>query len=213
MKKKEKVIAERLKKKKESMSERIDGWEEKEGRKFGIRYPKFLLLAVSFIVAFFLFKYINILHFDDTLISLGYFGTFIIGMLFAYGFTAAPATALFLIIADSQNVFLAVLVGAIGACISDYLIFKLIKTKFTGELRRFEKEKIVREIDEEIPLRFRHFLALMLAEIMIISPLPNEIGIAMLAMEHHMTKKKFIAISFALSLIGIGIILLLGRVI
>ena len=72
---------------------------------------------------------------------------------------------------------------------------------------------MVRKIDEEIPLRMRHFLALILAEFIIISPLPNEIGVSMLAMNHHMTKKKFIAISFIFSLIGIGLILLLGKAI
>lgn len=199
--------------KKENAIERFGDWEEEEGQKFGIKYPKFLLLFLSFILALFLFKYVAILQLDGFLFSLGYFGTFVIGMLFAYGFTSAPAATLFLVIADSQTLWIAIIVGAIGACISDYLIFSLIKTGLKEELERFEKEKIIRKIDEEIPLRLRHFLILIFSELLIISPLPNEIGISMLAMDHHMTKKKFIAISFTLSLIGISLILLLGKVI
>ncbi len=186
---------------------------EKPHYRYHIKYPKFLALVLSFVVAYFLFEYLNIFRLDEFLSSLGYFGTFLTGLLFSYGFTAAPAAAIFLILADSQNIFIAVVLGAIGACIGDFLIFSLIKTGFKDELRRFENEKIVREIDEEIPLKLRHFLVLMFAEIMIITPLPNEIGISMLAMDHHMTRKKFIAISFLLSLIGITIIMVIGKVI
>lgn len=179
--------------------------------KFKLHYPKFLALALSFVAAYFLFKYLAVLGLDKFFGSLGYFGTFLTGMLFAYGFTAAPAIALFLIIADSQNLVAAVIIGALGATLGDYLIFRLIKTGFSDELKRFERTKLVKKIDREIPIKLRHFLVLIFAELMIVSPLPNEIGISMLAMEHHMTKKKFALISFILSVIGITIILLIGK--
>lgn len=184
---------------------------KKNHRKFKFHYPKFLALAISFILAYFLFKYLNILGLDELFGSLGYLGTFLTGMLFAYGFTAAPATALFLVIADSQNIWLAIIIGALGATTGDYFIFRLIKTGFSDELKRFERTKLVKEIDREIPVKIRHYLVMIFAELMIVSPLPNEIGISMLAMEHHMTKKKFALISFILSIIGITIILLVGK--
>lgn len=180
---------------------------------YRIKYPKFLALVLSFVAAYFLFQYLNIFGLNKTFASMGYLGVLITGIFFSYGFTAAPATALFLILADSQNFFTSVLIGASGACLGDFCIFSLVKTGFKDELVKFEKEKIVRKIDQEIPLKIRHYLLLIFAELMIVSPLPNEIGISMLAMDHHMTKKKFIGISFLLSAIGIAIILLIGRVV
>lgn len=143
--------------------------------------------------------------------SLGYFGTFLTGMFFAYGFTAGPATAIFLILSDNQNIFLATLFGAMGAMLADYMIFRFIRTSMSDEIKRFENEKIVREIDGKIPLKLRHYLLILFAELIIITPLPNEIGISLLAMDHHIHRKKFVAISFILSAIGIGIILLIGK--
>ena len=61
------------------------------------KYPKFLLLFITFIVAYLLFYERTYPPFHDFIISMGYVGTFLAGALFAYGFTAAPATAILLI--------------------------------------------------------------------------------------------------------------------
>ena len=70
-----------------------------------IKYPKFLLLILTFVIAYFIFKGKSLLPFHDALLSLGYIGTFLAGIFFVYGFTAAPATALLLILAKEQNIF------------------------------------------------------------------------------------------------------------
>jgi hypothetical protein len=44
---------------------------------------------------------------NDFLVSLGYPGTFLAGILYAYGFTSAPATAVLLILSVEQDIFLA----------------------------------------------------------------------------------------------------------
>ena len=47
--------------------------------------------------------------FHNFLLSLGYFGTFLAGVFFTYGFTAAPATVILLILSNEQNIFSLVL--------------------------------------------------------------------------------------------------------
>ena len=88
------------------------------------KYPKLLILCISILFAVVLFhggKSFSPFH--DLLISLGYIGTFIGGIFYAYGFTAPPATSILLILAKSQNIFIAALIGGIGALISDLIIF------------------------------------------------------------------------------------------
>ena len=67
-----------------------------------IKYPKFLLLFMTFLIAYLLFYERTYQPLHDAVISLGYFGTFLTGALFAYGFTAAPATAILLILAKNK---------------------------------------------------------------------------------------------------------------
>jgi len=204
-----------IRKKPEELLKKEKQWHEKPEHRMKIRikYPKFLLLVLTFIVAYFLFKFWNMDGLKASLESLGYLGTFICGMFFSYGFTAGPAVALFLILGDHQNILTAALVGGLGAVIGDYLIFIFLRTSFKDEINRFENEKIVKKVDGKIPLKLRHYLLMIFAELIITIPLPNEIGISLLAMDHHIHKKTFIAISFVLSVIGIGIILLIGKAI
>ena len=53
-----------------------------------IKYPKFLLLFMTFLIAYLLFYERNYQPFHDFIASLGYIGTFLAGAMFAYGFTA-----------------------------------------------------------------------------------------------------------------------------
>lgn len=98
------------------------------------KYPKFLLLFITFFIAYFLFSGRNYLPFHNFVISTGYFGTFLTGLMFSYGFTAAPATSIFLILAEYQNIYAAALIGGLGALVTDLLIFKFIKISFADEI-------------------------------------------------------------------------------
>ena len=93
-----------------------------------IKYPKFLLLILTFVAAYLIFFERNFQPFHNILLSLGYFGSFIAGVMFSYGFTAGPSTAIFLILAKDQNIFLAGFIGGLGALAGDLTIFKLIRS-------------------------------------------------------------------------------------
>ena len=80
-----------------------------------IKYPKLLLLVLSYGIAFVIFAEKSYAPLHDTLVFLGYFGTFLAGFLYAYAFTAAPAAAILLILAREQNLFLAGLTAGLGA--------------------------------------------------------------------------------------------------
>jgi uncharacterized membrane protein YdjX (TVP38/TMEM64 family) len=110
---------------------------------------------LSFIVAYLLFSYRSFAPLHNTLLLLGYFGTFLTGILYAYRFTAPPATAILLILAGDQNIVFAGLVAGLGALLSDLIIFLFIRHGFTDEIERLSKEKIFQYIQKKISTTFK----------------------------------------------------------
>lgn len=178
-----------------------------------IRYPKFILLILTFILAYFIFKESKFLPFHNFLISLNYLGTFLAGIFFTYGFTAAPATALLLILAKEQNIFLASIIAGFGALIGDLIIFKIIRSSFKDEIKKLSKEKIVVKFNRIIPDIVKKYFIPVTAGFIIASPLPDEIGISLLATSRIISTKRFSLISYLLNTIGILIILIIGNAI
>ena len=180
-----------------------------------IKYPKFLLLLLTFVVAYLLFKKRDFLPFHSFILSTGYFGAFVAGMGFAYGFTAAPATAILLILAKQQNIILAGLIAGFGALLGDLLIFGFIRYSFRDEAIKLSRERIILYINNKIskfPI-IKKYLMLVIASIIIASPLPDEIGASLLAISYKIKTRTFAIISYILNTAGIFIILLIGRVI
>ena len=178
--------------------------------KMNLKYPKFSLLTLTIIAAYLIFDGRNVLVFDDALLSLGYFGTFITGIFYAYGFTAAPATAIFLILAKEQNILIAGLIGGLGALLSDLLIFKFIRHSFSDEIEKLRNEKLFMAINWTIPKQVKSFFFPVLAAFIIASPLPDEMGVPLMAASTRISARAFSAISFSLNTFGIFMILLIG---
>jgi uncharacterized membrane protein YdjX (TVP38/TMEM64 family) len=138
-----------------------------------IKYPKLSLFILSFIVAYLLFSYRSFAPLHNTLLLLGYFGTFLTGILYAYGFTAPPATAMLLILAGDQNIVFAGLVAGLGALLSDLIIFLFIRHGFTDEIERLSKEKIFQYIQKKISTTLQRYMLMSIAGFLIASPLPH----------------------------------------
>jgi len=150
------------------------------------------------------------IHLDGILLPLGYVGTFISGIFFAYGFTAAPATAMFLVLAKWQNIILAALVGGLGALVGDMIIFSFIRHSFYDEIEKLSKERFVMFFRRKTGPRFRRYFAPVLAGLVIASPLPDEIGVSMFAACKNIPRTQFMVISFVLNTLGIFVVLLIG---
>ncbi|MBI2657655.1 hypothetical protein HYX08_03095 [Candidatus Woesearchaeota archaeon] len=177
------------------------------------RYPKFLLLFITFLVAYIIFYSNEFSHFHDFIVSLGYSGTFAAGMMFSYGFTAGPATAIFLILAEQQNIYLASVIGGIGALISDLFIFSFIRHSFADEIRKLSKESIVRYFNGRLPGKIKQYCLPVVGGLVIASPLPDEIGVTMLAASKIISTKAFAVMSYTLNTLGILAVYLIGKII
>lgn len=177
------------------------------------KYPKLLLLLITFIAAYLLFYSRNYQPFQDFIVGLGYSGTFVAGILFTYGFTSAPATAIFLILAEHQNIYIASLIGGLGALVGDLFIFSFIRGSFIDEIRKLSREKIIKYFNGNSPSFVKEYFLPVVAGFIIASPLPDEIAIAMLAASRIISTKIFVVISYLLNTAGIFALLYLGKII
>ncbi len=176
-----------------------------------IKYPKLSLFIISVILVYILFSGLTYTPLHNTLVFMGYFGTFLAGLLYPYALTSAAGTGILLILAKEQNVLLAGLIAGIGALISDVIIFLFVKHGFSDEVKKLSKEKVVRAINLRIPDSLRVYLTAAWACVLIASPLPTEIGIMLITSIKNMSAKKFVIMIYALHASAIFIILLIGR--
>ena len=176
-------------------------------------YPKFLLLFITFIIAYFIFTGRSYEPLNSFILSFGLFGAFIAGVMFCYGFTAAPSTVLFLIIAKEHNLWLAGFIGGLGALLGDLVIFAFIRSSFSDEIDKLSKEKIIRKFHTSMPNRFKKYLLPVFAGFIIASPLPDELGVTLLAIHRHISVKIFMMLSYTLNTAGIFAVLYVGNLI
>ena len=178
-----------------------------------IKYPKLSLFIISVILVYFLFSGLAYKPLHDALTFMGYFGTFLAGLLYPYALTSAAGTGILLILAKEQSLLLAGVIAGIGALISDLLLFLFVTHSFSDELQKLSKEKVVRTINRRIPNSIRVHLLAIFACLLIASPLPTEIGILLMTSIRNISFKKFITIIYVLHASAIFIILLIGNTI
>jgi len=187
-----------------------------EARFRWIKYPKLTLLLLTFILAYLLYYYGRFSQLHDYIVELGYLTPFLCGMFFVYGFTAAPAAAIFLAISGDYNIWVAGFIGGLGAMTGDLLIFYIIRTRLERELGEIQKEKVFQLVKKiirfVIPAWLRKIVAPFFIGFIIASPLPDEVGTILLSANRKISPTKFMIVTFLLNFVGILILLGLGRI-
>jgi len=176
------------------------------------KYPKLLLLILSIILAYILIKNPVVYDFLSNLNTLSYIGIFIAGMLFAFGFTAAFAVGFFIAL-NPSNIFIAGIIGGLGAVVSDLLIFNFIKISFADEFAKLQKTQTFKLFNKNsqkyLGKRIKNYLMLTFAGFLIASPLPDEIGVTLLSGLTKIKQSAIAILGFILNTLGIIIILYL----
>jgi uncharacterized membrane protein YdjX (TVP38/TMEM64 family) len=182
-----------------------------------VKYPKIILLLIVAFLAYGLFKDDSVQSFFHALGGLGYLSAFIGGMLFAFGFGAPFGVAILATIANDLNILLAGIVGGVGALASDYLLFRFIRVTFLDEIERLKGSKAFRLMDglmkRRVPPKIALYVSAGVAGFIIASPLPDEIGVTLLAGLTKMETKIFAIMAFTLNTAGILAVLAIGSVI
>lgn len=195
------------------LKEHIPSGVHKAKRLVAFKYPKLLLLALSIIFAYYIFSLPEIRASISNIGEFDYISNLIAGILFSFGFTTAFSVG-YLITAQHSSIILASIVAALGALAGDLITFKTIKFSFMDEFKQLEKQKALKKIGDVVKhnkhVLIRHYLIYIFAGLVLASPLPDEIGVSMLAGLTTIKPKVFALISFLLHLVGFYIIIYLG---
>lgn len=175
------------------------------------RYPKLFLLAMTFATAYLFLNGAYFVELRSFLSSLGLVGAFFAGIMYDYGFTAAYGAAVFLILAKGNPLVLTGLVAGAGALLGDLLIFKFLMHSFSDELQSLSKEKLFVELGKKLPAGTKKFFLPAIGGLIIASPLPDELGVLLLAASPVVSTRNFAALSYILNTVGIFFILLVGK--
>lgn len=139
----------------------------------------------------------------------GLLSLFIAGMAYASFVTSPAATAAIFFLGKVYNPLLVAAVGAAGTVVTDYLLFRFIKTKARTSLLHLAESFKTKFKKTRKTLRI---LGTVVAALIIASPLPDELGVAILGIENYQTKK-FLLFSYVMNFIGIFVISWLGSVV
>jgi len=171
----------------------------------------FLVILTSVAIAI----YIQTSFVADVLVS--YFSSiffipaaFLVGFLFSITFTAAISTSVFILLAETtHNPYLIALIGGFGSLAANSIVYKFFKEEIIDDIQFIEKRYAKRIAHKIIHSKTVIGLTPYIAALLLASPLPDELGILMLA-GANFKYTRFFLFSFAFHTIGILIIILAG---
>lgn len=174
----------------------------------------FLIILISVAIAI----YIQTSFVADVLVS--YFSSIFfipaalaMGFLFSITFTAAISTSVFILLAETtHNPFLIALIGGFGSLAANSIVYKFFKEEIIDDIQFIEKRYAKRIAHKIIHSKTVIGLTPYIAALLLASPLPDELGILMLA-GANFKYTRFFLFSFAFHTIGILIIILAGSAI
>ena len=170
------------------------------------------VLAISIVVAVLLAKSGAISSLLDHTVGWEILGAFIAGFFFTSMFTTPPALVALGQISAANSLWLTALVGACGAMLGDFILFKFFRDEVAQDLQYLAKVTHASRVAHIFHLKLFRWVMPFVGAIIISSPLPDELGLAMLGLSHISTKK-FFPIVFVFNFIGIIIIGLVARAI
>src|SRR3989344_2574126 len=162
-----------------------------------------LIISLSIAVAIIFVKTGIIIKILESSKGLELFGSFIAGMFFTSVFTAVPATVTLGEIAIINSVLWTAFFGGIGAVIGDLIIFRFVRDAFSEHIMDFMRHRHKGRFFKALhKIKFLKWLTLFVAAIIIASPLPDELGIALLGFSK-MKIYVFVLFSFTFNFLGI----------
>ena len=140
-------------------------------------------------------------------------GAIVAGFFFVSIFTAAPAGVVFVeLIIDGAPLWPTVGLAALGAMVSDLLIFLFIKNGLTEHISSFIGERADARLKALFRYRLFRWFSIFLGALIIASPLPDEIGLVLMGFSK--IKKRFLMpLSFVLNGAGLLVIALAAKAI
>lgn len=171
-------------------------------------------MAASIVASIFfavLIVYTGVVHsFIASTEGLVQVGSFIAGLFFTSILTTAPAIVVLGEFAQDAPIIGVAVIGALGAVCGDYLLFWLVQGGVTNDVEYLVSHSGARRIKALFRTRLFHRLLPLIGALVIASPLPDELGLALLGVSS-IRRERFLLISFIMNFVGIMVIGIVAR--
>lgn len=164
-------------------------------------FPRLTTIALSYVAAFMVFALLGPAFFGDILTPLGIIGIFIAGLLYTYSFTTSVGAILLLPFAMHYPAGVIAIIGGLGSLFGDLTLFRVIRNHLHKEVQRIASSRFVRHIGAT-PLIREGWFRDILGALILASPIPDEIGIAMMA-SAKIDTASFTLLTFIADVLGI----------
>ena len=150
---------------------------------------------------------------DELLASVGGFaiiGGFIAGTFFVSVFTVAPAAAVLVELFRGNSLLDVAIAAAAGGLVGDWIMFRFLRDHVAADLAYLASRPPFRRSRAVFRLKSFHWLTPLLGAVIVASPLPDEIGLALMGISGLRTAL-FLPLSFGLNFSGLLVLGLLTR--
>jgi hypothetical protein len=135
----------------------------------------------------------------------------IAGILYSSVFTVAPATvALFELAHSGAPIFLVAVVGGFGGMLADLSLFEIIKFGLIDDIVAHFQKRSQGRFAHLFKIKFFRLLITIVGALIIATPIPDEIGLAMMGLGRA-NLKLVVIVTFVLNTIGIAVLCLLAK--
>lgn len=161
------------------------------------------IIVLSVLVAVVLVRTHILENFLISAQGMGALGAFAAGMFFTSIFTTAPAIAALGEVSLLQGIFNTALFGAVGSVVGDLIIFRFVRDRFSEHVSEIMTHQSMWQRFHLLFKRcFFRWITFFVGGFILASPLPDELGIAVLGFSK-MRVKYFALLSFAFNFLGI----------
>lgn len=137
--------------------------------------------------------------------TLDWVGIILAGAFFTSVFTTAPAIALLGTFAETTSLPTLAILGGLGAVCGDYLIFRFVKDRLAEDFKYLLSFSGKKRFSAIFKTQLFRVFTPFVGALIIASPLPDEIGVAMLGVSK-VKNRVFLPVSFVAN--GTGILLI-----
>ena len=165
-------------------------------------YRDLFFIGLSVIGTIFLVQLGALGEFLNTFQEKTFLGSFIAGFFFTSVFTIAPASVTLAELSQISTPLAVSLGGALGAMFGDLLLFLFVRDVFARDLKRFLKATVHFNANSFFHHGFMKWLAPLTGALIIASPLPDELGLAILGLSR-MRLVMLLPLTFCMNFLGI----------
>ncbi len=168
-----------------------------------------VLIAISITAAVVLSKsgvYERVLH-ESSNIEL--IGAFVAGLFFTSFFTTPLAIAAFVSLGTQMDPVFMALLGGLGAVVGDLILFSFVRHTFQEDVEYLLRSAGHKRVLAAVKRRTFRWVLPFVGALVLASPLPDELGVALMGVSH-MRVGTLIAVSYVMNSLGIALIGLLS---